>query len=45
LQQELVFAAAITADSKEAEAAKAFIDYLTTPAAAAIIEAAGMTPG
>ena len=45
LQQELVFTAAVTADSKEAEAAKAFIDYLTTPAAIAVIKAAGMTPG
>jgi molybdate transport system substrate-binding protein len=45
LQHELVFDAAITTDSKEAETAKAFIDYLTTPAAAAIIRAAGMTPG
>jgi molybdate transport system substrate-binding protein len=45
LQQELVFAAAVTTDSKEAEVAKAFIDYLTTPAATAIIKAAGMTPG
>jgi molybdate transport system substrate-binding protein len=45
LQHELVFDAAITTDSKEAETAKAFIDYLTTPAAAAIIEAAGMRPG
>jgi molybdate transport system substrate-binding protein len=45
LQQELVFTAAVTADSKEAEAAKAFIDYLRTPAATAIIKASGMTPG
>jgi molybdate transport system substrate-binding protein len=44
-QQELVFTAAVAADSKEAEAAKAFIDYLTTPAATAVIKAAGMTPG
>jgi molybdate transport system substrate-binding protein len=45
LQQELVFTAAVAADSKEADAAKKFIDYLRTPAAAAAIKAAGMTPG
>jgi molybdate transport system substrate-binding protein len=45
LQQELVFTSAVAADSKEAEAAKAFIDYLTTPAAAAVIKAKGMIPG
>ncbi|HEY3792503.1 MAG TPA: molybdate ABC transporter substrate-binding protein [Bradyrhizobium sp.] len=45
LQQELVFTAAVTADSKQPEAAKAFIDYLTSPTAAAIIKAKGMTPG
>jgi molybdate transport system substrate-binding protein len=44
LQQELVFAAAVAADTKEAEAAKAFISFLTTPAAAAVIKAKGMTP-
>ncbi|MDB5578427.1 MAG: hypothetical protein JWR80_3603 [Bradyrhizobium sp.] len=45
LQQELVFTAAIAADSKEADAAKALIDYLRTPAATAVIKAKGMTPG
>ena len=45
LQQELVFSAAVAADSKEAEAAKAFINFLTTPAAAAVIRAKGMNPG
>jgi molybdate transport system substrate-binding protein len=45
LQQELAFTAAITTDTKEAEAAKAFIDFLSTPDATAIIKAAGMTPG
>jgi molybdate transport system substrate-binding protein len=45
LQQELVFTAAVAADSKEADAAKALIDYLRTPAAAAVIKAAGMHPG
>ncbi|HEY3678375.1 MAG TPA: molybdate ABC transporter substrate-binding protein [Bradyrhizobium sp.] len=45
LQQELVFSAAVAADSKQPEAARAFIDYLTSPAATAIIKAKGMTPG
>src|SRR5215470_11886900 len=45
LQQELVFTSAVAADSKEADAAKALIDYLRTPAATAVIKAAGMTPG
>jgi molybdate transport system substrate-binding protein len=44
LQQELVFTSAIAADSKQAEAAKAFISFLTTPAAASVIKAKGMTP-
>ena len=45
LQQELVFTSAVAADTKEADAAKALIDYLRTPAATAVIKAAGMTPG
>ena len=45
LQQELVFTAAIAADTKEAEAARVLIDYLRTPAATAVIKAKGMTPG
>jgi len=45
LQQELVFTSAIAADTREADAARALIDYLKTPAAAAVIKAAGMTPG
>jgi molybdate transport system substrate-binding protein len=45
LQQELVFTAAVAADTKQSEAAKAFIDYLTTPAVVAAIKAKGMTPG
>ena len=44
LQQELVFTSAVAADSKEADAARALIDYLKTPAATALIKAAGMTP-
>jgi molybdate transport system substrate-binding protein len=45
LQQELVFTAAVAADTKEAEAAKAFITYLKTPAAVTVIKAKGMEPG
>ncbi len=45
LQQDLVFTAAVAADSKQADAAKSFIGFLTTPAAAAVIKARGMNPG
>jgi molybdate transport system substrate-binding protein len=45
LQQELVFTAAVAADTKEADAAHALIAYLKTPAATAVIKAKGMTPG
>ena len=45
LQQELVFTSAVAADTGEASAAKALIDYLRSPAASAVIKATGMTPG
>jgi molybdate transport system substrate-binding protein len=45
LQQELVFTAAVAADTKQTAAAKAFIDFLITPTASAAIKAKGMTPG
>jgi molybdate transport system substrate-binding protein len=45
LQQELVFTAAVAADTKEAEAAEAFVAYLKTPAAVVVIKAKGMEPG
>jgi molybdate transport system substrate-binding protein len=45
LQDNLVFTAAVAADTKEAEAAKAFINFLKTPEAAAVMKAKGMTPG
>ncbi|MGZ6042869.1 MAG: molybdate ABC transporter substrate-binding protein [Asticcacaulis sp.] len=45
LQQELVFTSAIAADTGEADAAKAFIDYLKSPAVTAAIKAGGMIPG
>jgi molybdate transport system substrate-binding protein len=45
VQQEVVFTAAVAANTREAEAAKAFITYLTTPAATMVIKAKGMNPG
>jgi molybdate transport system substrate-binding protein len=45
LQQELVFSAAVAADTRQADAAQAFITFLTTPAATAVIKAKGMNPG
>jgi molybdate transport system substrate-binding protein len=45
LQNDLVFTAAVAADTKEAEAAKAFIAFLQTPDATTVIKAKGMNPG
>jgi molybdate transport system substrate-binding protein len=45
VQQEVIFTASIAADTKEAEAAKAFIAYLMSPDAIAVMKARGMTPG
>lgn len=45
LQHDVVFTAAVAASAKEPEAARAFLRYLTTPAAAALIRAKGMTSG
>jgi ABC-type Fe3+ transport system substrate-binding protein len=39
-----VFTAAVAAKTSHADAAKAFITYLTTPSAASVIKAKGMTP-
>jgi molybdate transport system substrate-binding protein len=44
VQQELEYKAAVARDSKQPEAAKAFIAFLTTPAAAAVIKSKGMEP-
>jgi molybdate transport system substrate-binding protein len=43
-QQELVFPAALAVDTKQKEAAKAFIDFIMSPAATAVVRANGMTP-
>ena len=45
LQQELIYEGVSPTDSKQADAAKAFIDYLRTPEAVAVMKAKGMTPG
>ena len=45
LQQDLVFTGAVAAQTSEAAAARAFLDFLKTPAAAAVLRAKGMTPG
>ena len=45
LQSDLVFTSAVAADSKQAQVAKAFIDFLRTPEATAVIKAKGMTAG
>jgi molybdate transport system substrate-binding protein len=44
LQQEVIFTASLAAHPREAEAAKQFITYLTTSAAAAVMKAKGMEP-
>jgi molybdate transport system substrate-binding protein len=45
LQNDLVFTAAVAADTKDAEAAKAFIAFLKTAPAVAVMKAKGMNPG
>jgi molybdate transport system substrate-binding protein len=45
LNQQVVFTAAVAAEAKQAEAARAFIAFLQTPVAEATIKAKGMTPG
>jgi molybdate transport system substrate-binding protein len=44
IQREVVYAAGVAAGSKDAEAAKAFIAYLRSPAGAAVIKAKGLNP-
>ena len=45
LQLEVVYTAAVAANARETEAAKAFIAYLKTPGAAAVFRVKGMNPG
>jgi molybdate transport system substrate-binding protein len=45
LQREVVYAAAIAANSKAPEAATAFVTYLFSPPAVAVFKAKGMSPG
>jgi molybdate transport system substrate-binding protein len=45
LQREVVYAAALATNSKQPEAAKAFLAYLRSAPAIAVIKAKGMKPG
>ena len=45
LQNELVFVGAVAAETKNADAARALLDFLKTPDAAAALKAKGLTPG
>lgn len=45
LQQDLLFTAAPATDTKSADAAKAFINFLKSPESVAVMKAKGLTPG
>jgi molybdate transport system substrate-binding protein len=45
LQEPVVFAAALSAETKRAGPTQALLEYLKSPAAIAIIKSRGMTPG
>jgi molybdate transport system substrate-binding protein len=45
VQREVVYVAGVAAASKDAEAARAFIAFMKSPAGAAVIKAKGLTPG
>ena len=45
LQNELVFVGAVAAKTENADAARAFVDFLKAPEAGAVLKAKGLTPG
>lgn len=45
IQREVVYAGAVSAATREPDAAKAFITFMMSPAGAAILKSRGMTPG
>ncbi len=45
VQREVVYVAGVAGNSKEPEAAKAFLAYLMSPPAIAVIKAKGLNPG
>jgi molybdate transport system substrate-binding protein len=45
LQQKIVFAATVGADARQPRTAEAFLHYLQSPAARALFQAHGVTPG
>jgi molybdate transport system substrate-binding protein len=45
LQDELIFEGALAADTKQADAAKAFVEFLRKPEAMAVFKSKGMSPG
>jgi molybdate transport system substrate-binding protein len=45
LNREITYVAGVASDARQAEIAKAFLEFLQSPTAAAVIKARGLTPG